>query len=60
MIERRIKPRLLEALDESPAAVLLGPARRFVVYPGQEAFRLKEDIVAIPLRELAALLGGQG
>jgi hypothetical protein len=42
------------------AAVLLGPARRFVVYPGQEAFRLKEDIVAIPLRELAALLGGQG
>ena len=34
----------------------LKPVRKFVVFPGQEAYRLAEDITAIPLRELATLL----
>lgn len=34
----------------------LQPARKFVVYPGAEHYRLAADIEVIPLVELAALL----
>ena len=34
----------------------LSPARRFVVYPGDESYPLGNDLQAIPLRELADLL----
>ena len=36
----------------------LKPARRFVVYPGSETYPLIEEIRAIPLSDLAALLLG--
>ena len=34
----------------------LNPARRFVVYPGEESFPVSEDTQAISLKELAGLL----
>lgn len=34
----------------------LAPARKFVVYPGQERYPIAADIEAIPLTELAALV----
>ncbi|WP_310448621.1 hypothetical protein [Sulfuritalea sp.] len=36
----------------------LKPVRKFVVYPGADRYRLAEDIEAIPLVELAAMLRG--
>jgi predicted AAA+ superfamily ATPase len=37
----------------------LAPQRRFVVYPGREAFPLSADTQAIPLQELGRLLLGE-
>jgi hypothetical protein len=34
----------------------LDPVRRFVVYPGTEAFMINADVEAIPLQELARRL----
>ncbi len=36
----------------------LKPERKFVVYPGIERYRIREDIEAVPLREMAELLQG--
>lgn len=36
----------------------LKPEPKFVVYPGNERYRIKEDVDAISLRELAELLQG--
>lgn len=38
----------------------LNPSRRFVVYPGKEAYPLSKEILAIPLRELAQMLAEEG
>lgn len=38
----------------------LDPARRFVVYPGNESFPLAADIEAIPLARLARLITSRG
>ncbi|PIV74176.1 MAG: ATPase, partial [Rhodocyclales bacterium CG17_big_fil_post_rev_8_21_14_2_50_68_7] len=37
----------------------LKPERRFVVYPGNERYRLAEDIEALPLPRLAELVRGK-
>ncbi|GAB4276109.1 MAG: ATP-binding protein [Coriobacteriia bacterium] len=37
----------------------LAPERRFIVYPGREAYPIGEDIRATPLRNLAALVAQQ-
>ena len=37
----------------------LRPARKFVVYPGQERYPLAADIEAIPLASLAQVAAGE-
>ena len=53
-IKRSLTPKLERGFHA--ACLDLKPARKFVVYPGNERYRIQEDIEAIPLRELAELL----
>lgn len=53
-IKRSLGPRLERGFHA--ACDDLAPARKFVVYPGQERYRVAADIEAIPLPELATLL----
>lgn len=54
-IKRSLAPRPERGFHS--ACVDLRPARRFVVYPGSERYRLAEDTEAISLAELAEELG---
>ena len=53
-VKRSLTPKVERGFHAACAD--LKPARKFVVFPGQEAYRLAEDLTAIPLRELATLL----
>jgi hypothetical protein len=53
-IKRSLSPKLERGFHA--ACDDLAPARKFVVYPGQERYRIAADIEAIPLAELATLL----
>ena len=53
-IKRSLKPKLERGFHAACAD--LAPARKFVVYPGAERYRLADDIEAIPLEELAGLI----
>ncbi len=53
-VKRSLAPKLERGFHSACAD--LNPARKFVVYPGTERYRLAEDIEAISLAELAALL----
>lgn len=55
-IKRSLAPKLQRGFHSACAD--LRPVRKFVVYPGAERHRLAEDIEAIPLAELAAMLRG--
>ena len=55
-IKRSLAPKLERGFHA--ACTDLKPERKFVVYPGNERYRVKEGIEAIPLRELAKLLQG--
>ena len=55
-IKRSLAPKLQRGFHSACAD--LKPVRKFVVYPGAERYRLAEDIEAIPLGELAAMLRG--
>jgi predicted AAA+ superfamily ATPase len=50
-IKRSLTPKLERGFHAACAD--LEPARCFVVYPGQEAYRLPGDVEVLPLRELA-------
>jgi len=56
-IKRSLAPKLERGFHSACAD--LQPERKFVVYPGAERYRLAEDIEAIPLAELAAILAGK-
>lgn len=51
-IKRSLTPRLERGFHAACAD--LSPAKKFVVYPGTERYRLATDIEAIPLTDLAA------
>ena len=53
-IKRSLSPKVERGFHA--ACEDLKPARKFVVYPGQERYRLAADIEAIPLMELARLV----
>jgi uncharacterized protein len=53
-VKRSLSPKLERGFHA--ACEDLAPARKFVVYPGQERYPLANDIEAISLPELAALL----
>ena len=53
-IKRSLSPKLERGFHA--ACDDLAPARKFVVYPGQERYRIAADIEAIPLAELATEL----
>lgn len=53
-VKRSLKPRPEKGFHS--ACEDLSPERRFVVYPGDEAFPVKGDIQAIPLPSLAQML----
>lgn len=55
-IKRSLTPKLERGFHAACAD--LRPERRFVVYPGNERFRLAEDVEAMPLPMLAELLRG--
>lgn len=55
-IKRSLAPRLERGFHAACAD--LNPERRFVVYPGNERYRLAEDIEAVPLPLLAEMLRG--
>lgn len=55
-IKRSLTPKLERGFHA--ACTDLKPERKFVVYPGNERYRVKEDIEAISLWELAELLQG--
>lgn len=54
-IKRSLAPRPERGFHSACAD--LSPARKFVVYPGTERYRLAPDIEAVPLQVLAAELG---
>ena len=56
-VKRSLTPKLERGFHQACEDVQ--PAKRFVVYPGQERYRLAEDIEAIPLGELVLQLGRQ-
>ena len=56
-VKRSLTPKLERGFHHACEDVQ--PAKRFVVYPGQERYRLAEDIEAIPLGELVLQLGRQ-
>lgn len=51
-IKRSLSPKVERGFHA--ACEDLSPARKFVVYPGQERYRIAPDIEATPLTELAA------
>lgn len=53
-VKRSLAPRPERGFHSACAD--LQPERRFVVYPGNETFRISPEIEAIPLRELAAAI----
>ena len=53
-IKRSINPKIERGFYSACAD--LNPTRKFVVYPGQEQYRLAEDIVVISLIEICKLL----
>jgi len=53
-IKRSLTPRVERGFHEACADI--NPTRRFVVYPGAEAYPLSSDIQAIPLWNLAKML----
>lgn len=55
-IKRSLAPKLERGFHAACAD--LKPERRFVVYPGDERYRLAEDIEALPLPQLAKSLRG--
>jgi hypothetical protein len=55
-IKRRLSPR--PELGSHAAGEDLAPARTFVVYPGDEAYRSAADTQIISLPELARLVAG--
>jgi hypothetical protein len=57
-IKRSLSPRPERGFHAACAD--LQPERRFVVYPGQETYRIGGDTTAIPLDELAVLLAEEG
>lgn len=57
-IKRTWSPKLTRGFHE--ACRDLQPARKFVVYPGDEAYRMADDIEVLPLAVLAARLRGLG
>lgn len=56
-IKRSLAPKLERGFHSACAD--LAPTRRYVVYPGNERYRLSEDVEAIPLPALAGLLHGR-
>lgn len=56
-VKRSLKPRPEKGFHS--ACEDLNPARRFVVYPGDEAYPLSSDIQAIPLPALAQMLASE-
>ncbi len=54
-IKRSLAPKLERGFHAACAD--LKPARRFVVYPGVERYRVAEDIEVLSLMELASDLG---
>jgi predicted AAA+ superfamily ATPase len=55
-VKRSLAPKLERGFHAACAD--LQPERRFVVYPGDERYRLAEDTEAMPLAALASLLRG--
>ncbi len=55
-IKRSLAPKLERGFHAACAD--LKPERRFVIYPGDERYRLAEDIEAVPLPQLAKSLRG--
>ena len=53
-VKRSVTPKLERGFHS--ACATLNPARKFVVYPGAERYRIAVDIEAIPLPQLAAVL----
>jgi len=53
-IKRSLNPKLERGFHAACAD--LAPARKFVVYPGRERYRMAPDIEALSLEELAALV----
>jgi len=56
-IKRSLSPRPERGFHSACAD--LKPERRFLVYPGDEAYPLADGIEAIPLPNLARLLSGR-
>jgi hypothetical protein len=54
-VKRSLAPRPDKGFHH--ACTDLSPARRFIVYPGDERYLLKADLDAMPLPALARLLG---
>lgn len=50
-IKRSLSPRPRRGFHH--ASIDLAPARRLLVYPGQEAYRIKDGVEVVPLRALA-------
>jgi uncharacterized protein len=57
-IKRSMTPKLERGFHS--ACTDLNPARKYVVYPGTERYRLAEDIEALSLAELAQLVNESG
>ena len=57
-IERSLTPRLQKGFRSACADLV--PERRFVVYPGTVAYAVGREVQAVPLGDLARLLGGVG
>jgi uncharacterized protein len=56
-IKRSLRPRPERGFHAACAD--LSPARRFVVYPGDETYPLDEDTTAIPVGQLALMVEGE-
>ncbi|MBN2465520.1 ATP-binding protein [candidate division WOR-3 bacterium] len=54
-VKRSLKPKLERGFHE--ACTDIGPARRYVVYPGTERYPLAADVEAVSLLELAGAVG---
>ncbi len=56
-VKRSLSPKVERGFHA--ACTDLRPARKFVVYPGQEAFPMAPDLEAVPLKDLAERERGQ-
>ncbi len=54
-IKRSLSPKLERGFHASCADI--GPARKYVVYPGKERYPIAQDIEAVPLEEMIRKLG---